>query len=730
MADQFFITRYEADSSLEVNLDTSNSFSIEFDTISTWEVEFKEPVNFALEFRTDSDIALRFDQPLQSDPTTGKVAYRVLLVDMDGTAIAELENASISNIVWAQNGEYDSADFSLPITDPKIAHIVCPKTEVQFWRGKQMIFWGLCYKSRTNSGDYSVQVVSLDWYFSRRVVGEVPKRNYIKNSTFEGNWNGWNDAYHRWSKPAEAPIVSLSKGNAIVGNYALRLRASGQMDEFTYSADDMFTAWNNAVLSATGNAVCAYAANFSPTKILDVTVYHDSKTLSVQQANALTQQRADVIAAKIRSYNPKVLVTSNARGGQSPYIGSNKTAAGRAQNRRAEFSALKLLSNTKKKPGQLVVTEAKVTNPVSYGRPVEFVLRTWIYVEKFLAPPGNNCGIELLVIDPRKPYAKKKYARPPYNWKLVTQRLKYPITADTPVGKWVRTELRCKIPNDGLPYKIHARLYAIVGSVLYDDIALYADGSIRCSRWAQRGIMAELVRHAQDTTIGKSDLNIGFTTVGSSNDTVRDREYRWSERENILELLNEFPTLADGAEWSIETTPTTRKLVCYPYKTQPYGQLGGRGKQWNPYSLRLGDNLTSVEIDEDGSDVGTVIIVRKDGGQGIAREEGTARDTSQMGGLVLEKVYDSTPQSSNSSLYPQAQRGLERYKKPVRIPSVTTDPKKCSEILENVSIGDRLLVLATDGGNEYEGKTRVQSMSLDPSTDVITFTLTPLDGSN
>jgi outer membrane protein OmpA-like peptidoglycan-associated protein len=567
--------------------------------------------------------------------------------------------------------------------------------------------------------------VSLDWYLSRRVVGEVPRYNHIANGDFEGNWNGWDENVHRWSKPYEMPLVDLV-GMSINGNFGLRLRAGGAADEVILPADDMFDT-NSAVLTPTGEAYVDAIAFFSDTNYLDVTVYHDKKTLPAYNAAILTQQRAEAIKARIDTVNPNLNLTVGGRGGTPPFPGSNKTSAGRAENRRVEVTALKVIENGKKKPGQLVTTVSEVTAPVAQGRPLAYVLRVWFFLEKFLAAPGNDTGIELVLTNPRKPSKNKRAAR--LGQHKIMQRQKFPITAETPVGTWVRTELAVTVPANGLPYRIRTRLYAPVGSVIYDDVVLYADGSIYAMNWLQADIMRELVRHAQDESIGKSDLNIDFAVVGEANDTRREREYKWAEREVILELMNEFPTLADGGEWALETTPTSRSVVFYPYKTGPYGQTGGRGKQWNPYSLRLGDNLESVTINEDGSDVATVIVVRKDG-EGIGREEGVARDTSGMNGLVLEKVYDATPLSSNSSLRPQADRGLARYRKPVRVPSVTTMPNKVDELLDNVGIGDRLMVLATNGGKEYEGNSRVTSMALDPATDQITYTLVPLDGSN
>jgi len=131
------------------------------------------------------------------------------------------------------------------------------------------------------------------------------------------------------------------------------------------------------------------------------------------------------------------------------------------------------------------------------------------------------------------------------------------------VGTWQRTFLKVYIPALQTS-TLEIRLYAPVGQVVWDDLyvrreeRLYATGQ-------PEDIMAALIVHAQQTSIGKVNVGITFDGSNSSAGVEVARAYKYSERANILTAINELTNLNRSVNWHLEEPTLTDSIVTtYP----------------------------------------------------------------------------------------------------------------------------------------------------------------------
>lgn len=536
-------------------------------------------------------LILHLPFPYTIDPSIGREPYRLVVVDQYGTAYEELENAQLGQVSWLLN-DIGSFDFSLATDDPKIQACIVPEREVQVWRGTQLIWWGVLVRARGDHQTVNFQAQTLEWYFTRRVLGKVPVPDLLVNGDFElleGNWT------------------------------------------FEY-----------------GNLAPDTGANATPPGHNIVT----DPVLAGKRALRLT----------------------------STLTGNHKWARQKARYRNAS------------------------------GRVITATCVAWSYLKSYAGPAAGECGLvfaryDTIALDPHPALAAQGLK------KIHDYKVSF-INADTPLNAWVRHEITLDLPPDFLDYDLTARLHVPNGEVVWEEASITIGENVYFDT-DQASIVEGLVRLAQDTGAGKSALNIG--TLCPSSGVRRKREYLTTERQQFSEALFEFGTLHDGVEIGMLLTPTTRQVRTY------YPRMG----RDNDTALTLGGNILSFSVDVDATLTASTVIVQAEG-EGSDREEGIATDASLLNGLILETVYNATPGSAQSSLQAQADRGLARYRRPVTIPSVTTQ-QGMADLLTQIGLGDRVPVYIDKGWIQARGKYRVTGITLEPTTDQITFTLVPED---
>lgn len=298
----------------------------------------------------------------------------------------------------------------------------------------------------------------------------------------------------------------------------------------------------------------------------------------------------------------------------------------------------------------------------------------------------------------------------------VIETVTLPIGDDFPKDTWVRMEAPLVQPVvPGTTEWIQVTLGTPIGSVFYDEVSLVRNERLYFNNVDQATIVKAVVEHAQDTSIGKSDLRI--ETRCPPTGVLRTRIYEYSNHELISDLIDEWPQLFNGIDWSIEITGTTRTFVTY------YPMKGARKPK---QALVLGKNIASLSIDKDGTQTANSIIVMADGGSGAGQEEALAIDPASLeDGLTLEKVYNATPGSAINSLQAQADRGLRRYRNPVTMPTLTTYEVAGDGLFGKISVGDIVPVYVNNGWATLDGDFRVVSISRNPMTGVLSFTVNP-----
>jgi hypothetical protein len=304
-----------------------------------------------------------------------------------------------------------------------------------------------------------------------------------------------------------------------------------------------------------------------------------------------------------------------------------------------------------------------------------------------------------------------------------------PIDSNIRRGKWHRLEAVLDIKDKQMDtwQILDVQIWCPRGGMYIDNVQLTFNEQTSFFEKDQGVILKGIVEHAQDENYDKSDLNIEY--AGPTNTGIlRERIYEHSEHGMIGDAIDEFPTLHQGMDWSVEPSLTgPRKFMAY-YPT--------KGTRRSDIRFRFDTNIVDYTVDSDGIRVSNSIVVLGEG-EGSDREEGGSVDTLSMRdprfagevpvawgrtatysldqlvtyrgvtyyskangntgnmppnkihwgipGLTLEKVYHATPGGAISSLGQQAKRGVDRYKRPLVIPNVTVKGK---EFIGNLNVGD------------------------------------------
>lgn len=657
----------------------------------------------------DSDVRIDFEIEPDLDPVIRKAPYRLIVVDMYGNQYAEIENAVLGPMKWAINDK-GSFTFSLGVDDAKAFEIQMVEREVQVWRGRRLMWWGVPLRGRSDGQTVDFQCLTVEWYFDRRLMGALPNSGVFAATGFQYGLGAWTKSWLPGTEPSNDPLAQISNKMSVSGGQSLYLASAGDRTEATYQGDDWFTTTNGDTLSATGESdiatIMAAASGSAPKVTFDV--YHDNRH-TAKEALDITQDRADAIAAEALTIKPDATIIATGMGEKHP-VSTNETSGGRADNRRIEVSYRP--AEPVRGHGQYLSQSYSITVKEKEKRRRRVTLRGWVYIQSFEGAAANAYGMVLERQDPTKPHKNPRYADAGY--KKVYARKWQPISADSPRHRWIRMEVSMMVPSDGKTYVLEARIFPCSGVVYWDEVDLYVDGALNYVNEEQANMVRDLVDHAQDPDYGKSDLNIGRRVAKTG--VKRTRRYSFAEHGVIGDHLNEFSTLGDGMEWDIVITPTKRTLRTYhPRKARK-----------TDYRLVLGGNVSQASIDVDSTMLATKVLIMANDVEEYAREEKAVTDDS-LHTVTLETAYLATPGTSISSLRAQARRGIERYRKPIYVPSVTTNPIYVREITRKVHTGTILHVEIQNEWYTTVSKHRVTEMSLNPSTDEYTLTLVPED---
>jgi len=287
------------------------------------------------------------------------------------------------------------------------------------------------------------------------------------------------------------------------------------------------------------------------------------------------------------------------------------------------------------------------------------------------------------------------------------------IDDNTPKDTWVRQEVSFTLlPKGGEAETIQIKIYAPRGGCFWDAVSLTRDESLTLPATDQAEIVRRIVVTAQDTTLGKSDLNIATLTPATG--VLRNRTYRFSEHTGALTAIDEFTSLSNGVDVSMRYTPTTRTLVTHSQRQGAYRPAA---------ALVLRKNMSDWRWTFDGEAAATVSVVLGEG-SGADREAGIAVDTSTFSrNVVLEDVQTAPIDTPIDSLDKLAVEALAVARAPEVVEATTVD----AGLLGRVDIGDFVPVQIVHGDLAVNATYRVVALTLDAVADRLKLTLNRRD---
>jgi hypothetical protein len=252
------------------------------------------------------------------------------------------------------------------------------------------------------------------------------------------------------------------------------------------------------------------------------------------------------------------------------------------------------------------------------------------------------------------------------------------------------------------------------GSIIWDEVQLVAMESLSYSHVDLGDIIDGLVSHAQDPGFGKVYLGIDTPGAGSTGVLI-DRFYQFVDHANIFDSLTEFSDagLCDfdvEITWNDSAKKADKHVRCY---------FPRRGSSSKPYKLEL-DSTQSVSeltgLERNGENTRTTYIVQGEG-SGPDREESSASDTSQTGGVVIEEIVQA-PANTHHDLLPGIANEYVRKNHDVpQIPALVLAPF----MTDKVELGDVYTTIADLGSvRSLQGNFRIVQMSHDFATDRLT----------
>lgn len=322
-----------------------------------------------------------------------------------------------------------------------------------------------------------------------------------------------------------------------------------------------------------------------------------------------------------------------------------------------------------------------------------YYAKAWAFVDDYIKAAKNTFGLWIR-----------------YTNGVVTRYAWSPINAATPYQQYFPLEAKVL----GEPFSsgiVTLRLYAPQGDIVWDACQVVGNnftGGTSTEGTDQALMAAELVRVAQFDP-NKSDKKIGRScpTTGKKYRGI----FEHFKHSGIIDAVRTVLDHEDGADWWVDCTPTTRTFrTKYPR----------RGSTATDLVFDTGGNALHVNGSEDGSQAASAVIMQGPG-DGPAREEGGAIDTSVFGGKILDAVYQADPEAPLSRLDQRARDQLARSKK---IPRTITF-KVAGDLVDEYNPGDTCNATVNWGAASFDGLVRVQEVKIYPPSDTADVTVTP-----
>lgn len=287
---------------------------------------------------------------------------------------------------------------------------------------------------------------------------------------------------------------------------------------------------------------------------------------------------------------------------------------------------------------------------------------------------------------------------------------------------WTRKRCSVKIPPHAGTYTMKVYLMSPTGKVYYDYTRAVKVEALRYQGTDQAAIFSGLVSHAQDTAIGKADLNI--TASCPSTTVYRSIKYPYAAHDRILDVMQDLAAKVNGPDFAVECTATTRTFKTY------YPQKGSLSVTLE-WGVNVAEFTWSADFDQAASSVAVTGDASTDeAGDADDVEHLYASDSAALGGKLLEYVepMPSGPYTYISAMQLRADETLTARKRPIAF-SVTSvrHATDFADMLQagTLTVGDTASVDISHGIVNVDEQARITSMRLTPATEQVAFTLVP-----
>lgn len=292
------------------------------------------------------------------------------------------------------------------------------------------------------------------------------------------------------------------------------------------------------------------------------------------------------------------------------------------------------------------------------------------------------------------------------------------INEQTPRNTWIRAEVGIHIPPNVTAYSVDARCYGIGGRIVWDACSVTVMESLAMLKpdEEQTAWAARIVAHAQDSTLGKSNLNIGQFTPATG---IRRAgvAHQYADHLPISDALDAFPNLRDGFESDIVVTPTARTYTTY-YPIKANRRPDVRFELGPAFGEFFG-TIVDYSVEVDGENTANEIVVLGEG-EGPDREEGAATDAASLEGLTLEKVIFPPAGSPIDVLDSLASKALDKLKRPVTVVTITV---KDPALIGSLQTGDIVGVVIDHEWTQVNGEYRIVRIELDAANETLSLSL-------
>lgn len=615
---------------------------------------------------------------------------RTVVVDAEGNPYGELENARHGAITWELNA-WEEASFALGLADPK-SHLVLEERirEVQLWRGDQLLVFGPMVRPAADLRDLGVTVKGPAWHLSRRHIGRANRGNRLTNGSFEDGLSGWSflKTKHFLDFAPLHPSAVTVHAPGKTGRRAVAIRMEHAP---WYTPPARVNAPNTNYTVVPGDTLWRIASTFYGSGIEWPRIYN---------ANA-AQIEAAARAAGL--WNPR-------DPGHWIFPGQVLTIPGVPSSQQVDPPP-----DANSRWGQVFgYQEVTVSGGV---RGVVATLTGWAYVRSDWFSDYGLAEWGLVLARMPNNYRTSNFwtanfgsagntwggARAFYTDTLEFQTSK--IDEEHPFDQWIRHEVTITIPP-GRTEKLIARIEAVSGMTLWDDLRLTFDDAFEAFDTDQAEIVDDLVAHAQDSDFDKTDVNLEVDAPATG--IRRDLVALHSEHANVWGLVSGFTEQADGIDLSTMVTPTSRKLVVhYPAK----------GSFRPDLALELGRNVAAFAWAFDGETASSSVIVLGTG-NGSDREEASAINLDAFAGnLTLEEVFSVAEGTPIELLDEVAEERLAVVSSP-EVLTITTYPHdddvRERNLLGRLTVGDTVPVRIRRGGLSISDTYRAVRITLNP----------------